>query len=298
MNYQEFRDNVKDYITNQMEPNKKVILQPVLKNNGINYDGLVIIDPEINITPTIYLNPYYHRYLSGVTIEDIYDDILNTYYENMPKEDFDISLFCDFEKAKTKIAMKLVNKEKNQEILQDVPHVDFQDLALIFVCMIRNIINDELGTILIHNHHLKLWNITDETLYQIALENAPSLLPYKFDDMEELLQHLIDPPLPFLEELNLFVLTNAAKVHGATSIVYPGVLKEISRKFNDDLIIIPSSVHEVILVPASSLLEKYTFDELSDMINEVNETQLTDDEILSNHAYLYKKDNDIILSEF
>ena len=74
MRYQKFIETVKDYI--QQELQKKVYVNPVLKNNGAIYDGLVILDPTLNISPTIYLNPYYHRYLAGVCMEDIYEDII------------------------------------------------------------------------------------------------------------------------------------------------------------------------------------------------------------------------------
>ena len=78
MRYQKFIETVKEHI--QQELQKPVHLFPVLKNNGSIYDGLVILDPILNISPTIYLNPYYHRYLDGVSMEDIYEDILNTYH--------------------------------------------------------------------------------------------------------------------------------------------------------------------------------------------------------------------------
>ena len=110
MKYQEFTETVKEHI--QQELQKPVQLFPVLKNNGAIYDGLVILDPILNISPTIYLNPYYHRYLDGVSMEDIYEDILNTYHENLPDEDFDVSVFRDYDKAKERIVMKLVNAKK------------------------------------------------------------------------------------------------------------------------------------------------------------------------------------------
>ena len=87
MKYQDFIENIKQYVSSQLHNGQKVALHPVIKNNGIVYDGLFIVDPILNVSPTIYLNPYYHRYLSGVTMEDIYEDILNTYYSNLPQKD-------------------------------------------------------------------------------------------------------------------------------------------------------------------------------------------------------------------
>lgn len=288
MKYQKFIDDVVKHVSASVRNGQKVVLQPVVKNNGTVYDGLIIIDPVLNISPTIYLNPYYHRFLNGVSMEDIYEDILDTYYENLPTEDFDISLFRDFEKARHRIAFKLVNKEKNKELLTDVPYVEFQDLALIFICIVNDFMN-EYATILIHNQHLALWGVTTETLYHLAMENAPKLLPYKFDNLENLLERTEYESLSGLQTYNMYILTNKLKIHGSTCITYPRLLKRIADFLEDNLIIIPSSIHEVLIIPESITKPEYSMEDFRSMIAEINETELTDDEVLSDHAYLYER---------
>lgn len=278
----------------QFQEGQKVLIQPVLKNNGTVYDGLIIIDPILNISPTIYLNPYYHRFLDGVSIEDIYSDILSTYQENLPTEDFDISLFKDFDKAKERILVKLVNQERNSELLEEVPHIIFHDLAIIFVCAICDFL-DEYATILIHNQHLEMWGISLDELYEIGMENTPKLLPYSFDSMENVLKHLSDGTLPFVTDIAMSVLTNQLKIHGATSIIYPGLLKRLANDLDDDIIIIPSSIHEVLIIPYQSTISKYSLLNFRDMIVQVNEEQLPDEEVLSDHAYLYLKDSEKLI---
>lgn len=293
MNYQTFMNDVVTHISASVRNGQKVILQPVVKNNGIVYDGLIIIDPILNISPTIYLNPYYHRYLNGVSMEEIYEDILQTYYKNIPKKDFDISLFKDFQKAKQRITFKLVNKEKNQELLKDIPHVDFQDLVLIFVCTITDFM-DDYATILIHNQHMSLWNATTKDLYAIAMENTPVLLPHRFENLENVLEHLEQHTCPLFVGLNMYILTNHLKIHGSTCITYPRLLKRIADFLEDNLIIIPSSIHEVLIIPESSAKPEYTMDDFRIMVAEINETELTDDEILSDHAYFYERETGIL----
>ena len=294
MKYQEFIENIKDFVISQLDDSYKVIIQPVMKNNGMVYDGLIVIDPILNISPTIYLNPYYHRYLEGISLEDICDDVMTAYHDNLPEENFDISLFKDFEKAKHQIILKLVNYDRNLELLKDVPHVRFHDLALIYVVAVCDFLN-EFATILIHNHHLSFWNIKPEELYPIAIENTPLLLPYRFEPMEDMLKHMEETLPDFITELPMSILTNQIKIHGATCMVYPELLKDISVHLDDDLIIIPSSIHEVLIIAASKVKDEYTMQDFTDMIKEVNETQLTDDEVLADHAYLYlKKEKQII----
>ena len=286
MRYQKFIETVKEHI--QQELQKPVHLFPVLKNNGSVYDGLVILDPILNISPTIYLNPYYHRYLDGVSMEDIYEDILNTYHENLPDEDFDVSVFRDYDKAKERIVMKLINAKKNEQLLKKVPHILIYDLAIVFLCSVSDFMN-EYATILIHNQHIKMWNISLEDLYEVAKDNSPRILAPRLDNLHDVFAYITDESLPFLEALNMHILTNYLKIHGATCMVYPGLLEEIAEVFEDDLIIIPSSIHETLVFPKENLPDEYSIEHLNDMIQEVNETQLTDDEILSDHIYWYHR---------
>lgn len=294
MSYQKFIETVKTQIEQVLE--KNTYLHPVLKNNGSIYDGLVIIDPILNISPTIYLNPYFHRYLEGVSLEDICEDILKTYHDNLPQKDFDITLFRDYEKAKERIIMKLIHAEKNKQLLKHVPHILIYDLAIVFLCCISDFMQEH-ATILIYNHHLPLWDVDTDTLYEAAKINSPKLLPSRLDNLHDVFEHITDESLPFLEEINISIMTNHLKIHGATCMVYPNLLEEVAEIYNDDIIIIPSSIHEVLVFPYSNFPKEYSLADLNAMIQEVNETQLTDEEILSDHYYIYHQDTKEITYE-
>ena len=97
-----------------------------------------------------------------------------------------------------------------------------------------------------------------------------------------------------LQDYSMYILTNKLKIHGATCITYPRLLKRISDYLEDDLVIIPSSIHEVLILPASITQKDYSYEELEAMITETNDTVLTDDEVLSTHAYIYEKDTGIL----
>ena len=132
MKYTEFLHTIETEITARLDNNFKLTIHPVKKNNGMIYDGLVIINPKFNIAPTIYLNPYYHWYLDGVSIDSILDAILSTYNDFKPTEDFDISFCDDFSKVKEKIIFQLISYDKNQKQLKDVPYIKYLDFAIIF----------------------------------------------------------------------------------------------------------------------------------------------------------------------
>ena len=132
MKYTEFLHTIETEITARLDNNFKLTIHPVKKNNGMIYDGLVIINPKFNIAPTIYLNPYYHWYLDGVSIDSILDAILSTYNDFKPTEDFDISFCDDFSKVKEKIIFQLISYDKNQKQLKDMPYIKYLDFAIIF----------------------------------------------------------------------------------------------------------------------------------------------------------------------
>ena len=185
--------------------------------------------------------------------------------------------------------MKLINAEKNKQLLKQVPHILVYDLAIVFLCSVSDFMH-EYATILVYNQHLELWNVTAADLYETALSNSPRVLESRLDNLHDVFAYITDESLPFLEELNISILTNHLKIHGATCILYPNILEEIATLYEDDVIIIPSSIHEVLVFPKENLPNGYTLENLNAMIQDVNETQLTDDEILSDHIYWYHRD--------
>lgn len=287
MNYQEFLSSMRTELSTRITPGATLKIQTITKNNGTHYDGLIILQPGSNIAPTIYLTPYYHRYLDGVPLEDIYTDILTTYEQHLPETDFDIEMFTDFDRACSRIVMRLVSKKYNEALLSDIPYITYHDLAIVFYCLVYAD-SDNQGSILIHNSHIHMWNTSTEALYLLAMQNTPELLPHKLIPMAELLKthplaHLLD-----LNEIPMYILTNLYKTNGASAILYEDLLTRIADNFQQDLIILPSSIHELILIPVDAF-DTHELKYYTQVVREVNETQLADDEVLSDHAYFFRR---------
>ncbi len=290
MTYQEFKQNIIDTISGSLKSDFKVTLQDIIKNNDIHLDGLTILSKQSNISPTIYLNYYYEQYLSGKSITEICDEILCSYQKNTPKHPIDISFFTDFEKVKKHLVFKLVNFKQNQELLSNIPHIRYLDLAILCNCLLKTPDNG-YATILIHQQHLSFWNISQKELFQIAMQNTPKLLPYQLLNMADILKHLFysensDLPDANFSPIPMYILSNSSKLNGAGCILYENVLANISAKLNSDLCIIPSSIHEVLLIPVDYAESSK---EMASMVKEVNDTQLSRDEILSDHVYHYSR---------
>lgn len=295
MTFDTFKTTILDSLSSYYGEDYRLSIRSVPKNNQIFLDGLIIQEKNCNLSPTIYLNPYYARYQNGLSMFSILEEIKNIYAVNRPTGSIDVGFFTDFAQVRDRICMKLIHYEKNRELLKEVPHVRFLDLAIVFYYLI-SLIPGENATILIYENHRTHWNISPELLLQCARENTPRLLPYYLDDIFSILSDLDD-----LEEYSanhirpLYVLTNSEKLFGASTLLYPDLISSIAERMNRDLLIFPSSIHEILLLPLAESEHPTDYDSI---IRDINQSHLLPDEILSDHAYYYSRREDQISAEY
>ncbi len=285
MNYSEFLSQI-CHIMKKQYPEASISVQPVLKNNGRRLDGLLILYPGENIAPSIYLNSYYTSYSKGAPLEDILEDIKGIYEKHRIPVPFDISIFQHFERIQKKIFFRLINQSSNLELLSDVPHLPFLDLAIVFFLSLEN---ETIGssTALIHNKHLELWNTTKEELFPLARSNTRTLAGYEILPMEQLLFPEIksEASFPSYAAHTLFVLSSHTRAFGAACLLYEDILASFADEIQDDFYVLPSSIHEVLLIPAKKSPPAKA---LQEMVRDINETEVAPEDILSNQIYLYR----------
>lgn len=296
MEYKEFVEYIKmnaGYIAGE---GGNITINHVIKNNGCEMDGLVIMEKGKDIAPTIYLDSFYELYTNGENIKNIIRHIEVIYEQNKNNVTFDVNILKHFDTIKDKIVYKVVNYRSNEKLLEQVPHKRILDLAVVFYCLLDN----EYGrsaTALIYNNNLKNWNVTIDDVYKAALKNTPDLLHSKISSMAALFEKCgvnVDGEEVDLKDYvpsDMYVLTNESKLNGAACILYENVLYDFAQKLGADLYILPSSVHEVILLPKLSMFEK---DELVNMVKEVNTEGVAADEVLSDHVYEYNRTERLI----
>ena len=296
MEYKEFVEYIKmnaGYIAGE---GGNITINHVIKNNGCEMDGLVIMEKGKHIAPTIYLDSFYELYTNGENIKNIIRQIEVIYEQNKNNVTFDVNILKHFDTIKDKIVYKVVNYRSNEKLLEQVPHKRILDLAVVFYCLLDN----EYGrsaTALIYNNNLKNWNVTIDDVYKAALKNTPDLLHSKISSMAALFEKCgvnVDGEEVDLKDYvpsDMYVLTNESKLNGAACILYENVLYDFAQKLGADLYILPSSVHEVILLPKLSMFEK---DELVNMVKEVNTEGVAADEVLSDHVYEYNRTERLI----
>lgn len=211
--------------------------------------------------------------------------------ETINTSQWDLSSFNDLDSSKDRIIFRLINRYQNQNLLEETPHIDFLDLAIVFLYLIET--HDSVSaTILIKNNHSKIWKTDCSSLMSIASNNTPRLLPWSVSNLKDMLlsmEYTDDDLIPEAKDIScpMYILTNSARLHGAGCILYPDVTEELWKRFGCDYYIIPSSIHELLLIPCYDS-NTFAAQELNNMIKTVNQTQLDPGEILSDHAYIYK----------
>lgn len=295
MSYEDFTQALLKEIRRQAGEEYQVALQTIKKNNGVSRDAVSITRKDCKVAPLIYIGSFYERYQGGSSVVRLAACLLENYYEmDDSLLDINTDFFSDYENAKKHLYCKLVNIGMNREILREIPYRTYLDLAVVYYYMTASVGSGQ-ATILINKNHLEMWGITGEELDRQAWENTVSDLKASLRPMGEILRECFlnaDVDVAKTEDeaeyriFPMYVLTNQKKTFGAICIRYPGMLKELSEKFGGDFYILPSSVHECILVPADETVSR---DMLKEMVTDINQTQVEPQEILANQAYLYSR---------
>lgn len=300
---------IKDAVKEALGEGYNVEINHVIKNNSIELDGLIVLKDQECVSPNIYLNPYYEKYLAGTSLKKIAEEIIGIYRQRKENVHYaNLQICYELNEMKSRIIYRLINYEKNRKLLKDVPHIPFLDLAVTFHCLVRNHENG-IGTIRITNEHMKNWNIDMEYLKKVAGWNTPVLFPPVIRSINDLILELLQEDKSFscanpnnekyLSDKHIFgeksntmyVISNEKGINGASCLLYPGIIKNLANKLNSDLFILPSSIHEIIAVKADGSISKKAFQE---MVVEVNRTQVPKEDILSDNVYFYSRKRNAI----
>lgn len=283
MNYENFIEAVSAAVT-LLCPNDKVRIEKITKNNTTIWDAIVIFRENDCVSPTIYLMDYYLEYSEGKEINEIAEEIVKISENSRGIVKFDVDACKSFEGIKDKLLCRVVNYKQNRELLSKCPHRSFLDLALVYYCVEIDCDGD-FGSWLVTDKIFSHWNVTEEVLYKKAMENLPNLMPPELISIWELLEKLTgEPYIPDnCDEDKMYVLTNDKKIFGATSILFEEIIKKFAKE-HGSFYILPSSIHEVILVPAES---DENAEVLKKMVKEVNETNVPPMDYLSDEVYFF-----------
>lgn len=288
MNYEEFKEIVKERFMDYMPEEYKdaeLDIRTVNKVNNKVLDGIYLKVPGLNYSPTLYINDMYNHY---ILCNDL-DEVLKQATECMEQgfKTSPVTTPVDFSTAKDNVIFQLINTKQNKEFLSEVPHRDFLDLSIIYRVVVD--ISEKGVSSAIINNSLATNFGNEQELFDMAMENTKRLLPPSVKSLGDVFNSLslcdddTDDPFQILQ--GHYVISNSMGVNGAATILYDDVLSSIADNLDSNLYILPSSIHDVIVLPTAFGIPN----SLRQMVHEVNTNAVVPEEVLSNEVYHYDR---------
>ena len=294
--YEYVKDNVKEYLPESYK-DAEIKLQEVEKNNGLKLTGITIPNGDQRIVPTVYLDSLYQEYIHGKDVDSCVGDVADMRIEAQGKaEFFDMGVpdIFDYEKMKDKLQVRICDREWNEERLADKVVTEHGDFDAYYAVNLKENENG-IGSIPVTISLMNEWGVSAEQIQTDAMaadQNRGVVLM----DMNEMVKSMIfggEPENLLHEKLDIeasenpmFCLTNTQKMNGASLLLQEDIRKQIGECLGSDYFVLPSSIHEVLILPDNGMLE---VPELNAMVKEVNETQVERQEQLSDKVQFCDK---------
>ena len=298
MDFEEFREqlkeDLKERLYQQTGDEVEVSSSSVAKLQNAGYEGITVRKEGEAVGINLDVTHFFKEYDSG---RKDYDEVLDAVtdvavrgFSEAPA--FDLSELGNYEVMKEHLSMQVVATERNADMLENIPHKEIEDMSV--VC--RFIVSSDgegIGSILVTNQLLDSMNVTKEQLFSDAMKYAPDLRPAEIKGMVDVLAEMMGVDVsemkgqfggPLPGDTAMYVATTTDKTNGAGIIAYPGFMEMAAEKVGGDFFLLPSSTHEVILVPDNG---RMNYHELENMVKEVNATQVEIKDQLSDHVYHY-----------
>lgn len=296
MDFETFRENlgrdIKETLEARTGTDFEVEHRTAERMNG-SYEAIVVKPADSEVGVSLNATTLYQDYESGVSYENIAKgaaDLADRSLRNQPE--FDVDSFKDYDKMKGTLAMEVVSKERNAELLDTVPHKDIEDMSVVY----RFVLGETpagSGTILVTNQMLENYGITADQLHADAMKTAPEVRPLVIEGMGQVLAKQMGvedlevlglniPP----EQEQMFVASVEGNVHGAGVLAYSDFFDKVADRLGDqqNFFILPSSIHELIIVPDNGIMDLHN---LESMVREINASVVDPSEQLTDNVYHY-----------
>ncbi len=286
---QHIRDHIKRYFPEDSGYEKSdVSLMKVNKLNNKPLTALVIKKSDEVAVPSIYLNQYFAEYEEGKKdVHEIFYDIVEQrrkYEEekNILLPDESVEELLSFERVKDRIIIKPVGYERNKDKLEGkMPFYVMGDIAATYHILLSSG-DDFLMTAVINNELMGRYNITLQELHSLAIKNTMRAFPYKFMPMLQVMSEMTGIAFS-KDDIPLYVLSNRKYNNGAATAFYPGIMDQIAKEFSGGFFVIPSSIHEMLILPKDGIER----DDIRHLLRSVNVEMVAEEEILSDQIHEY-----------
>ena len=286
MEYEAFVSNYMKELKEGFGEDVELVRRDFPKINGPK-DGISVVYSNSPISPTIYLKDKFEDYERGFSIREISESTILDI--NRHKAELRDDIKMNEVLNKDNIYCSLVNEEMNKDLLQDVPHRKIEDLAIISRCRVGS-----EGSFIVTNEMCSQLKMTPDEIIDQAKSNTLNEV-FECRSMTEVMrsimesdgmpEEIIDEIVMHEDQCPMYILSNKSGMDGAVAMLSTDTLESARDKIGEDFYILPSSRHEIILVPESKIDdEKY----LKDMVSQVNSTSVPKEDILSDSVYKYE----------
>ena len=301
LNYENFKKRVmKEFLDYMPErySDCELELRRVPKVNGC-LTGIVMKPKCAKGTfcsPTFYMERMYEQYRNCDSFEKVMADQAIYLEESLKYLPEDI-LKLDLASMKDRIIFQVVNTKENREMIELCPHREFMDLSIVYRVIVRI---DETGVsgFLITHDVASVDDIPEKLLYSLAMKNTKKLFPFKSERIEETMGRLmrkwgaddndVMESFPDIEKIpakeRVYVISNEYEFFGANALLYSDVLGEVVKNIGTDCYILPSSIHDLIVVSTDAFKES---SRLKAIVRESNLEHVRESERLSDNIYKY-----------
>lgn len=288
MDYQQFLFTITAGLQSACQAEEKITVQTIEQKYTAKIKTVSLYHRGKRTTPWIYMAPFYRLYQHGYSMESIQKELKNVLDMVTENNKVEGEIFTNFECAAAFLSVRLISYQKNKEFLSLVPHRRILDLAIIYQLVFEGT-DTTMGAAVVYQDHCRIWEVTEDILFQTAIASMIRRFPPSLNSVEALIGL---PELPVQSGFpHLFALTNSKAFFGASVIMYPGILRTAAKKLGGAYYILPSSMHEVLLLAKDKDTDP---SQLKEIVEEVNLTDAVSTDFLSNHVYEYDSDEDTV----
>ena len=290
LSYQEFSVCVREYLKKHISPGVEMTTGRRNRRGGKLKDTVEFHGKGDNFGRVFYIEDMYMEYLQGASPEVIADGVLQMCTGGLPDG---VLRILDYEQVKEHLTLRLVNFEKNREVLDDFIYRPFLDLALTcrVVCPAEE---NVLRTMAVSYALLERWGVSEEEVFSQAEDCMRRYEPPVLRPLRDILPYKDPDRMSSSRESDLYILTTRSGISGASALLTSENVQMLAEQLDRDILVLPSSIHEMLLLPDWG---EWEVSALRKIVEDVNRNVVPEEDYLSDNIYRYSLAEDRFMIE-
>lgn len=289
MHYREYKEFILDYLQKQLGEDAELSVIEVIRMNDSRKEAILADDRRGGLSPVFYLDGLYAEYRKTGDPYAGAERCIAEFAGEKPVKD--TSLLMDWEYIRPRVRIRLVGMERNREYLKNKVYAEMLDLAVLFVVVLKQERDGEIS-VPVTKELMKRCGFSREELYGAAEKNLQKEY-FRVQSMKEIIHNLSKELGGEMCEIgipgkDIYVVTNEHRLFGARVMCRKDVLRGIAGGFGRNLYILPSSVHELILLKDEGEMD---INHMKEIVRGVNGSEdiMSEEDILSDSVYYYDR---------